>query len=126
MSYKKILDNRRIRKNHGGFGFVPHRFLRDGFLSSLERDEAALYLFYVLATDRYGLSFYGERRICDILGFSPSELRRARDVLAHRDLICRDDPLCQLLELPDRPAVDDSARAGLHSFSGLNRRLRES
>lgn len=123
MSYKKILDHHRIRKNHNGFGFIPHRFLRDGFLSSLKKEEAFLYLFYVLAADRYGVSFYGDRRICNVLGFSESELNRVRDGLAHKDLICRDDPLCQLLELPDQPVVEDSLRSGVHSFSGLNRRI---
>ncbi len=124
MTFKKILDHHRIRGNHGGFGFVPHRFLRDGFLSSLERDEAVLYLFYILAADRYGVSFYGDRRICEVLGFSTSELWDVREGLAGKDLICREGPLCQVLELPDKPVVHDLSRLEVKSFSDLKRRLR--
>jgi hypothetical protein len=49
----------RVRRIDGGFAFVPNRFLHDGFLASLGRDELALYLFLVLAGDRNGVSFYG-------------------------------------------------------------------
>ncbi|MCP4755451.1 MAG: hypothetical protein GY866_31695 [Proteobacteria bacterium] len=121
---KKILDSRRIRRNHNGFGFVPHRFLRDGFLSSLERDEAVLYLFYILAADRYGVSFYGDRRICGVLGFSSAELRGIREGLVRKDLIRLDDRVCQVLELPEKPVVEDSRRPAANSYSELERRLR--
>ncbi|MCK5609924.1 hypothetical protein KAR91_49080 [Candidatus Pacearchaeota archaeon] len=123
MTVKKILDHHRIRSTHNRFGFVPHRFLRDGFLSSLERDEALLYLFYVLAADRFGLSYYGDRRICKDIGFSAAELCRVRDGLTYKNLICRDDPLCQLLELPDKPVTEDLRQSGINSFSDLNQSL---
>ncbi|MFC1862660.1 hypothetical protein ACFL1Z_01735 [Thermodesulfobacteriota bacterium] len=58
MIKKRILDSNRIRRIKGGFGFIPHRFLTDGFLDSLSNKELLLYFFLILASDRYGLSFY--------------------------------------------------------------------
>jgi hypothetical protein len=55
---EKILESGRIRRIQGGFSFIPHRFLTDGFLTSLSQTGVLLYLFLVLASDRYGLSFY--------------------------------------------------------------------
>ena len=43
MIKKRILDRGRIRRIDGGFAFIPHRFLTDGFLSALTpRATAAL------------------------------------------------------------------------------------
>jgi hypothetical protein len=58
MIKKKILNPDRIRRINGGFSFIPHRFLCDGFLATLQQKEILLYLFLVLASDRHGLSFY--------------------------------------------------------------------
>ena len=35
MIKKHILNDQRIRRIDGGFSFIPHRFLTDGFLSAL-------------------------------------------------------------------------------------------
>ncbi len=41
----------RVRRIAGqGFGFIPHRFLQEGFLSSLNRDELTLYVFLICLT----------------------------------------------------------------------------
>ena len=45
MIKKKILNPDRIRRIHGGFSFIPHRFLSDGFLATLQQKEILLYLF---------------------------------------------------------------------------------
>jgi hypothetical protein len=120
---KKILDRERIRQTHNGFGFIPHQFLRDGFLSALEKGEAFLYLFYILAADRYGISFYSDRRICELLSFSPRELRQIRDHLIHKDLICCETPVCQVLELPTRPVLLANGKNDVCSFADLKHRL---
>ncbi|MFH1952775.1 MAG: hypothetical protein ABIL06_14285 [Pseudomonadota bacterium] len=39
MIKKKILVPNRIRRIEGGFSFIPHRFLTDGFLASLGQTE---------------------------------------------------------------------------------------
>lgn len=124
MRTKKILDHRRIRQTHNGFGFIPHRFLREGFLSSLDKAEAYLYLFYLLVADRYGVSFYSDRRICDLLGFSGQQLRGVRGGLVHKDLICCEDPICQVLELPMQPAQLLGETPLTRSFADLKHRIR--
>jgi len=50
MITKKVLNPNRIRCIDGGFSFIPHRFLTDGFLASLNQEEILLYLFLVLAS----------------------------------------------------------------------------
>jgi len=100
MIRKKVLAPERVRSPGKSFGFIPHRFLTDGFLQALNRQELALYLFLVLASDRYGLSFYGDRTICAILGFKKDEYILARSCLIHKDLITHDGTLFQVLSLP--------------------------
>ena len=48
MIKKKVLNPKRVRKINGGFSFIPHRFLTDGFLASLNPHELLLYFFLVL------------------------------------------------------------------------------
>ncbi|MEN8758431.1 MAG: hypothetical protein ABF303_08205 [Desulfobacterales bacterium] len=61
MITKKVLVADRIRRIDGGFSFIPHRFLTDGFLKTLSQQQLLLYIFLVLAADRYGLSFYSNQ-----------------------------------------------------------------
>jgi hypothetical protein len=94
----------RVRRIAGqGFGFIPHRFLRDGFLSSLERDELALYLFLVLVANRDGVSFYGYDAICELLRMPAECYLEARNRLIDQDLIAFDGTRFQVLSLPDKP-----------------------
>jgi hypothetical protein len=58
MITKKLLVADRIRRIDGGFSFIPHRFLTDGFLQTLSQPQLLLYIFLVLAADRHGLSFF--------------------------------------------------------------------
>ena len=88
MIRKKILAPERIRQIEGSFGFIPHRFLTDGFLGALSQHELLLYLFLILAADRYGLSFYGCDSICSLLGLDVDQYLKARDgsgVLTFKD-----------------------------------------
>ena len=86
-----------------GFGFLPHRFLTDGFLCSLHPDELALYVFLVLAANRSGVSFYGYDAICSALGFHLDRYLQARNALIAQDLIAFDGRRFQVLSLPERP-----------------------
>ena len=93
----------RVRSIKGqGFGFIPHRFLREGFLSSLERDELALYLFLILAANRQGVSFYGYDAICELLHMPVECYIDARNHLIDKDLIAFDGTRFQVLSLPDQ------------------------
>ena len=100
---KRVLNRSRIRTVDGGFAFIPHRFLTDGFLEMLSSAELLLYLFLVLAADAGGLSHYGDKRICRLLKMSQQEVGRAREALVDLDLIEFESPLYQVLELPDMP-----------------------
>lgn len=100
MIKKKVLIQDRIRRTGKSFCFIPHRFLTDGFLQSLTRHELALYLFLVLASDKNGLSYYGDKSICSKLGFKEEDYLFARSCLIHKDLIVYDGTLFQVLSLP--------------------------
>jgi len=100
---KTILVPERARKIAGSFAFIEHRFLREGFLGALTPFEAALYLFLVLAADRYGLSYYSFDRICSILRLDIDQYVEARNALIERDLIAFDGHLFQVLSLPSVP-----------------------
>lgn len=103
MIIKKIINPQRVRCINGGFSFIPHRFLTDGFLASLQQEELLLYVFLVLAADRYGLSYYSYERICSLLHLSIDQYITARDALVQKDLIAFDGTLFQVLELPQKP-----------------------
>ena len=100
MIRKKILVPDRVRQIEGSFGFIPHRFLTDGFLAALSQHELLLYLFLIMAADRYGLSFYSCYSICSLLGLSDDQYLNARDRLIEKDLIAFDGTIFQVLSLP--------------------------
>jgi hypothetical protein len=109
-SVKPPIVPERIRRIDGqSFAFLPHRFLRDGFLCSLSADEQRLYFFLVLAADRSGMSFYHYDRICSILEMVGEDYIDARNGLISRDLIAFDGSRFQVLALPAKP-VHVSAR----------------
>ena len=102
MIQKKVLKPDRVRRIQGGFSFIPHRFVTDGFLSSLSQKELLLYFFLVLVSDRNGLSFYAYDVICSLLELSVDDYIMARDGLIQKDLVAFDGTLFQVLDLPRR------------------------
>ena len=102
MIKKKILNPVRVRQINGGFSFIPHRFLTDGFLAFLDQKELLLYLFLILASDRFGLSFYSYDTICTLLELSLDEYIASRNSLIDKDLIAFDGTLFQVLDLPGK------------------------
>jgi hypothetical protein len=107
MINKKILNADRVRQINGGFSFIPHRFVLDGFLAALGQKELLLYLFLVLVSDRNGLSFYSYDRICTLLEISLDEYIASRDSLIEKDLIAFDGTIFQVLSLPKKGADKD-------------------
>ena len=103
MIIKKVLVADRIGHIDGGFSFIPHRFLMDGFLQALSQPELLLYIFLILAADRYGLSYYSDDRICSLLHLSVEQYITAREDLIKKDLIAFNGTLFQVLELPQKP-----------------------
>ncbi len=100
MIKKKALNPKRVRKINGGFSFIPHRFLTDGFLASLDPHELLLYFLLVLAGDRNGISFYSYDKICTLLQMQLERYIMARDDLIKKDLIAFDGTLFQVFDLP--------------------------
>jgi hypothetical protein len=100
MMEKIILCPERVRKITGTFGFIEHRFLKEGFFYSLSHCELLLYLFLVLVADRHGLSFYSYDKMCTLLRITVEEFILARDGLIGKDLIAFDGRTFQVLSLP--------------------------
>lgn len=103
MLTKRILNTARVRRIAGGFSFIPHRFLADGFLASLDQREILLYLFLIMVGDRYGLSCYSYDAVCTLIQINVDEYIAARDALIGKDLIAFDGRIFQVLELPAQP-----------------------
>ena len=113
MINKEILEPNRVRHIDGGFSFIPHRFMTDGFLSSLEQKEILLYFFLVLVSDRYGLSFYSYDAICSLLQLTLDECNETADGLIEKDLVAFDGKIYQVLDLPLKPIKDSLKRRSL-------------
>jgi hypothetical protein len=111
MITKRVLKPDRIRKVGKGFSFIPHRFLTGGFLAALKQTEILLYVFLVLAADRYGMSFYSYDAICNFLKLSLDQYIQARNALMQKDLIAFDGTLFQVLELPVNPPQTNAHQA---------------
>jgi hypothetical protein len=103
MIRKKPIVPDRIRKIRGSFAFIEHRFLRDGFFTSLDQPERSLYVFLALASDRQGMSYYGYDKICRLNGMLVDDYIIARNGLIDKDLIAFDGTLFQVLCLPEKP-----------------------
>jgi hypothetical protein len=71
-----------------------------GYLAVCTQEELALYLFLTVVADKLGLSFYGRKRICELLGMSQETLEFARQKLTDKKLIAYQKPLYQVLSLP--------------------------
>jgi len=113
MIEKSPLCPQRVRKITGSFAFLEHRFVRDGFWTSLTHHELLLYIFLVLVADRSGLSYYSFDKICALLQLSLDAYLIARNALIKKDLIAFDGHLFQVLALPAHPVLHPPAP--LHS-----------
>lgn len=122
MIKKKILNPKRVRQIKGGFAFIPHRFLTDGFLTALSQNELLLYFFLVLVSDRNGLSFYSYDRICTMLDLRLEQYVQARDGLIKKDLIAFDGTLFQVLSLPQSP-LDSKDQQGERDICRLAKNM---
>ncbi|MBW2203616.1 MAG: hypothetical protein JRF52_05840 [Deltaproteobacteria bacterium] len=128
MIKKKILVPNRVRRIQGGFSFIPHRFLTDGFLASLSQIEILLYLFLIIVSDRNGLSFYSYDAICTLLQLNVDDYIEARDTLIKKDLIAFDGTLFQVLDLPGKPAQKKQVKflSQLHRRSDIRDLIQQS
>ena len=101
----------RVRSIRGqSFSYIPHRFLRDGFISTFNGDELRLFVFLLLAGNRQGVSFYGVDAICGVLRLPLEPYIQARNALIAKDLVAFDGIRFQVLALPDQPAAVEPVR----------------
>ncbi len=110
MIAKKIINPERVRHIEGGFSFIPHRFITDGFLAFLTQKELLLYLFLVLVSDRYGLSFYSYDSICSLLQLTIDQYIEARNGLMEKDMVSFDGTIFQVLDLPSKPVAPSNPK----------------
>jgi len=103
MDARWLVDPDRIRKIAGSFSWIDHRFISGGFIRDLSREEILIYLFLVAVSDRQGLSFYHDDRICSLLKIDLASLGEARENLTERFLIAWRSPVYQVLALPPQP-----------------------
>lgn len=94
------LNTERIRHLEPPFGWIPFALVRSGLLGELASSSQQLYFFLCLVGDRRGMSFYGDRRLGELLHLSPPRLKTARAELIQHDLIGYDGRLYQVLSLP--------------------------
>ena len=114
MDAKWLIEHERIRKINGSFSWIDHRFISGRFIHDLSREEILLYLFLVAVSDRQGLSFYHDDRICSLLKLDLTALGEARELLIERALIAWRPPVYQVLSLPPQPVSPPSPEERLH------------
>jgi hypothetical protein len=96
---KRLLVPDRLRKIRPGFSWIDRRFLREGWIDRLGRDEILLYLFLVAVADQRGLSYYGDATTTALLEITLESLAAARARLIELELIAYQPPLYQVLDL---------------------------
>ena len=94
---KRILNSSRVRKIQGSFSWIDHRFITGGFLRDLSAVEILLYFFLVTVSDRNGISFYHDDKICSLIKIGLISLGEARDGLISRSLLAYEHPIYQVL-----------------------------
>jgi hypothetical protein len=104
-----ILVQKRVRQICGSFSWVDHRVITGGFLDELSTIGIVLYFFLMAVSDRHGISYYRDDRICRMLKIDPDSLGKARRDLILRSLIAYEYPVYQVLALPQEPVQPPSA-----------------
>ena len=110
----KLLRPERIRTLEKPFAWLPFRFLTNGHLAAISDRAKLMYLLLCLAADRYGLSFWGDKRIQSYFQLDSSELQHAKRELIEQDLIAYDGHLYQVLSLP-RPSARNEPQLDIYS-----------
>ena len=105
MYSKRILNSSRVRKIQGSFSWIDHRFITGGFLGDLSAVEILLYFFLMTVSDRNGISFYHDDKICSLIKIGLTSLGEAREGLISKSLLAYEHPIYQVLSLPPQPVI---------------------
>jgi hypothetical protein len=111
----------RIRKVPRQFSWVDQRLVRERYIDRCSHRSAALYLFLVTVAGAQGMSYYGDRSVCQRLAMDQESLEKARRELVGLDLIAWQRPLYQVLALGDTPLQRPEGR--LQSFAQILRQI---
>ena len=103
MPKKRLLQPDRVRQIPEQFSWIDRGLVRRRLIDGLSTEAIALYFFLITVSDRLGLSFYSERRLCELLSMNMERLTWARNELVREDLIAWSYPLYQVLALPVSP-----------------------
>ena len=101
---KRPIDPARVRRMPRQFGALDRNLVYRNHVGRLGRDAFALYALLVCVSDPLGLSYYSDRKLCQLLGLEPELLARARYALVHFGLVLHQPPFYQLLDLPEASA----------------------
>ena len=105
-----LLCPQRRRQLPSQFSWVDQRLVRHHYFERAPGDAWALYLFLLTVADAQGLSYYSERTLCRHLRCESERLSQARQALADLQLIAYQDPLYQVLALPNDPPAPAALR----------------
>ena len=101
MIHKRVLRPTRLRVMPRSFSWIDHRLIRDGHLDRLQIPEQLLYFFLVLVSDSNGVSYYSLPVISRYVKLKQDTIEEARRSLCERSLIAYEEPLYQVLALPE-------------------------
>lgn len=112
MTYlKKFLINlEQGRKNPRFFSWVDRAFMQEGYLQQLCHEGIMLYFFFIMVSDRQGLSFYSDKSVRGILKLDKQSLNKARRQLQIQGLIAYEYPIYQVLSLEQPNRERNSAK----------------
>ena len=102
MQAKRVLWDKRVRQVPKSFSWIDHRLVRDGYVRHCDPESLALYLFLVSVSDVNGISYYSDKSISRLINITEDGLRKARLTLQSADLVAYDEPLYQVLSIPER------------------------
>jgi hypothetical protein len=100
MVTKSLIIPEKKRIMAAPFTWIDRRFYFAGFFNELDIESNLLYFFLILVSDKDGLSFYGDEKICENLKITFSDLIKARENLIRKDLIAYRKGVYQILILP--------------------------
>ncbi len=114
MIEKQVLFADRLRTLPKGFGWVDHQFVRAGHVRQCQPIGLALYLVLITVSDEFGLSYYSDPRLAELMSCPIPTVPAARERLCQLGLIAYRPPIYQVLSLPS---------SGYEQFRHLKNRL---
>ena len=96
---KRIISHRRLRKIPDQFSWIDQRLVSNGHVECCSPSALALYLILVTVADSSGISYYGDTRLCKMMGVEAVSLNLARNTLIQNQLIAYEKPFYQVLDL---------------------------